>query len=77
MVYKIQLFFKSLFWHISRGMPKSSQELIDKRFSICQTCEKYDNIEQACNVCGCNINKKKVFLNKLAWLDQSCPLNKW
>jgi hypothetical protein len=28
-------------------------------------------------VCGCNVNTKKVFLNKLAWADQECPLGKW
>ena len=30
-----------------------------------------------CNVCGCNINQKKQFFNKLAWADQKCPLGKW
>lgn len=28
-------------------------------------------------MCGCNVNRKKVFLNKLAWADQECPLGKW
>ena len=28
-------------------------------------------------MCGCNVNGKKVFLNKLAWADQECPLGKW
>jgi hypothetical protein len=27
--------------------------------------------------CGCNINNKKIFMNKLAWADQKCPLGKW
>jgi hypothetical protein len=58
-------------------MPKASQQLINERFTICQSCEKYDDIEKECGVCGCNVNQKKVFLNKLAWLDQTCPLNKW
>jgi hypothetical protein len=28
-------------------------------------------------MCGCNVNDKKIFLNKLAWADQKCPLEKW
>lgn len=74
---RIILFFKSLVWHISRGMPKSSQELINYRFAICQNCSDYDNKEKQCMLCGCNINDRKIFLNKLAWKDQSCPVNKW
>ena len=76
-IIRLKTFLKSLLWHISRGMPKSSQELIDYRFSICQSCDDYDNKEKQCSVCGCNINTKKMFLNKLAWQDQQCPLNKW
>jgi hypothetical protein len=30
-----------------------------------------------CSVCGCNINTKKIFMNKLAWADQECPIGKW
>jgi hypothetical protein len=28
-------------------------------------------------VCGCNLNKKQIFMNKLAWADQECPVGKW
>ena len=74
---RIRLFLKSLFWHISRGMPKSSQALINYRFSICQNCPEYDYKHKECSICGCNINNKKQFMNKLAWKDQNCPINKW
>lgn len=74
---RLQTFIKSLIWHISRGMPKSSQELINYRLHICQNCSDYDNKEQQCMLCGCNINNRKIFLNKLAWKDQSCPIKKW
>ena len=30
-----------------------------------------------CSICGCNINTKKKFMNKLAWADQECPIGKW
>jgi hypothetical protein len=74
---RLTTFIKSLIWHISLGMPKSSQETIDYRFNICQNCFEYDNKEKQCGICGCNINNKKQFLNKLAWKDQNCPINKW
>lgn len=76
-IIRLQTFIKSLIWHISRGMPKSSMDLINYRFAICQECQEYDNKEKQCSLCGCNVNQKRIFLNKLAWKDQKCPLNKW
>lgn len=75
--YKIPIFFKSLFFHIARGLPKSTQQQIDYRFTICCECSSYDFLNKECLECGCNINRKKIFMNKLAWADQHCPLNKW
>jgi hypothetical protein len=66
-----------LWWHIWAGFPKSSQKEINKRFDICWTCEFYNNKDNQCNICGCNINNKKIFMNKLAWADQKCPIDKW
>lgn len=74
---KFLTFIKSLFWHIYNGSPKSSQKLINKRFSICLECDSYDSINKQCLQCGCNINQEKILLNKLAWADQKCPINKW
>ena len=74
---RLQIFLKSLFWHISRGLPKSDKKTISYRFSICTDCDQYDKINKICCVCGCNISDKSIFLNKLAWADQKCPLQKW
>lgn len=74
---RLNTFVKSLFWHISKGLPKSTQQQIDQRYSICIECEKFDKTNNLCSICGCSINKKKQFLNKLAWADQKCPINKW
>ncbi len=74
---KIITFIRSLFWHIYSGCPKSTQDLIDYRYDICLNCDKINEEKNTCLVCGCNINNKKIFINKLAWLDQKCPLNKW
>lgn len=74
---RLKTFIKSLYWHVNNGLPKSSYDTIQYRYSICLLCDSFDKINHQCNECGCNINNKKIFLNKLAWADQSCPLNKW
>ena len=77
MAIRLQTFLRSLIWHISLGLPKSSQEVINHRFSICNSCNSFDSTNNQCNECGCGISNKKRFLNKLAWADQQCPLDKW
>lgn len=52
-----------------------TQEQIDNRLAICQTCEYYEN--NTCLQCGCSLMREKVFNNKLYWSDQSCPIGKW
>lgn len=74
---RIITFLKSLWFHVYAGFPKSTQAQILDRFYICQQCEMYEPKLQQCLMCGCNINKKKIFMNKLAWADQQCPLDKW
>jgi uncharacterized paraquat-inducible protein A len=74
---KLLTFFKSLWFHVWSGFPKCTKQEILQRFTICQECEFFDNKKSQCLVCGCNVNEKKVFLNKLAWADQNCPENKW
>jgi hypothetical protein len=74
---KIFRFLKALYFHIGYGLPKCTQEEINKRYAICLDCEFYDKVGHQCLQCGCNISQKKKFLNKLAWSDQHCPINKW
>lgn len=74
---RLKTFIKSLLFHISLGLPKSTQEEIDYRYSICLECDKFNNVRSECGVCGCAISKKSKFLNKLAWADQECPVGKW
>ena len=64
-------------FHIGHGMPKSSQNLINTRYDICLSCDSLDKNNAQCMQCGCNINNRRIFMNKLAWADQKCPLNKW
>ena len=77
MILKLKIFLKSLIFHIYRGFPKSSKEQILYRYNICISCDKFDAKNSECNVCGCNISTKKIFMNKLAWADQECPIQKW
>jgi uncharacterized paraquat-inducible protein A len=74
---KIVTFLKALVWHIWLGFPKSSQNEINRRLDICKSCDMFDKKNSQCLVCGCNINNKKIFMNKLAWADQHCPIDKW
>lgn len=74
---KLQTFIKSLLFHVWAGFPKSTLAEIYYRYDICQQCERFDKERSECMECGCSINNKKIFMNKLAWADQECPLQKW
>lgn len=74
---KLYNFIKALYFHIGYGLPKCTQQQIDYRYNICNQCEFYDLKNKECLYCGCNISNKKKFLNKLAWADQKCPIDKW
>lgn len=74
---RLKTFLKSLLFHVQAGLPKSSKAQIQERYSICIACEKYNKERSECTVCGCAISNKSIFLNKLAWADQECPIGKW
>lgn len=74
---RIFRFVKSLILHIFRGSPKSNQLLIDTRYKICTECEFFKQQQSICLLCGCNINQQRILMNKLAWADQKCPIDKW
>jgi uncharacterized paraquat-inducible protein A len=77
LIRKISTFIKSLLFHVWSGFPKSTKEQINARLSICKECEYYSEKDKQCMVCGCNLSDKKIFMNKLAWADQECPIGKW
>ena len=52
-----------------------SEEQINERMNICQGCEFFQN--NTCLQCGCALSRDKVYMNKLLWADQSCPIGKW
>jgi hypothetical protein len=76
-------FVKDATQHVLNGRPKCSPEEIDTRFKICKTnsCGFFQSknsggfcVHQSC---GCNVNLEPIYLNKLAWADQECPIGKW
>lgn len=52
-----------------------SQEIIEKRLSICRQCEYYR--DDACMLCGCHIVREKNYKNKLANKNAHCPDGRW
>jgi len=74
---RISNFIKSFLFHLRLGLPKCSQQKIIERYRICDTCEFFNRSKKECGVCGCNVNTKRQFFNKLAWADQECPEGKW
>lgn len=61
--------------HVAAGMPQATQEQIDARFAVCQTCEHFDG--RACRLCGCPVVRERAFVSKLAWANEKCPAGKW
>ena len=61
--------------HVAAGMPRCTQEQIDARYAICQTCQHFDG--RACTKCGCPVVREKAFVSKLAWANERCPAGKW
>lgn len=61
--------------HIAAGMPMASEEEIERRFAICQTCPFLK--DSVCSKCGCPVKRERKFLSKLAWADQKCPEGHW
>jgi len=49
----------------------ASDELQEKRYSICKSCPKFINSTSQCRECGC------FMAMKTSLLQATCPLNKW
>jgi len=75
LIQKAANFATSAAAHVAAGMPQATQEQIDARYAICQTCEHYDG--RACRQCGCPVVREKAFISKLAWANEKCPVGKW
>lgn len=74
---KVGNFIPALTHHVNTGMKKCTQEEIEQRLAICKECPLFVAGSCSHNSCGCSINDKQTFFNKLYWADQKCPLDKW
>lgn len=72
---KVLNFTKAATKHALAGSPKCTDAQIHQRYEICKGCEFFQN--NICTKCGCNLVREKIYMNKLAWADQSCPIGKW
>lgn len=77
---KILRFFWSYTIWLLNGRRFRRQEYIDKLYDICDSCPLFEKFAPdadfgECGICGCNINKERKTLNKLAWDSTSCPDN--
>lgn len=60
---------------IIEGQNLCTQEQIEERHRICENCEFFQ--DTTCTKCGCPLNRRRVFSNKLSKKDESCPIGKW
>lgn len=72
---KAKNFAKSAISHVSAGMPMCTEEEVIRRHDICLGCEHYQN--NSCTQCGCPVKRDKLFISKLSWAGESCPVGKW
>lgn len=69
--------------HLYKGMPTVDEKKLKERLEICLECplfkQKQGVVGGVCTheSCGCTIKDEAVFLNKIAWADQKCPIGKW
>lgn len=80
---RITNFTKAAIQHQLNGSPTCTDEQIKERLEICYKCPLFkinDNgVGGICthDSCGCTIKDEQIYLNKLAWADQQCPINRW
>lgn len=76
-------FGKSALNHAIAGNPTVPEETMKERLEICRSCPLFkpnqNQVGGVCthSTCGCNIQDNLDYLNKIAWADQECPVQKW
>lgn len=67
---RIFRFLKAIIKYILFGKVLDNKT-IQKRISICNSCELYDKTHDKCEKCGCYIHFKCILNTEI------CPINKW
>ncbi len=74
-IHQIITFTRAIIAHIKRGQGYLPEEQVLARFEICKTCDQFNG--KKCRACGCCLDAKTKFLNKLSYPLEACPLGKW
>jgi hypothetical protein len=80
---RILNFTKAATQHALSGNPTVTKEVMKQRLKICTGCELFkpntNEVGGICthSSCGCTIQDNLNYLNKIAWADQKCPIDKW
>lgn len=80
---KIINFTKAAINHAINGNPVVDEEVMKRRLKICKSCPLFklntNEVGGVCthSSCGCTIQDNLNYLNKIAWADQKCPIDKW
>jgi hypothetical protein len=53
------------------NQPRSEEELVEYRMSICTICPEFIDLTKQCKKCGCIMSLKTKLKNA------SCPIGKW
>ena len=49
----------------------AEEDIQDKRLAICKSCDKFNEEQFRCYLCGCYLR------TKISLLTESCPISKW
>lgn len=72
---KVKNFISAASDHLNNGAKLCTDQQIEHRYSICNSCEHF--VKSSCNKCGCPIIRNKRFISKLSWASSECPVGKW
>lgn len=72
---RVKNFAASAVAHVAAGMPRASEEEVERRYAICQGCEHFDG--KSCRKCGCPVVRERKYVSKLSWAKEACPVGKW
>ena len=80
---RVQNFSIAAIKHAAAGNPKVPVEVMQQRLALCKECPLFKQNENelggVCthSTCGCTIQDNMNYLNKIAWADQKCPVDRW
>lgn len=72
---KAKNFISSLYGHVKNGLEMCPEPVIEQRYSVCKNCEFFK--DSTCQKCGCPLIRDRIFVSKLAWASEKCPIGNW